>query len=109
MQDFLNKVGKHASKAANMAGNKATEMLEVTKLKSKLSDIKEVQRATKKEIGEYCYDLYKEGNVTDTHVINLCKKIDAAVAAADEIERQIEKAKAEFAAKNESPDPSLND
>lgn len=109
MQDFLNKVGKQASKAANMAGNKATEMLEVTKLKSKLSDIREVQRATRSEIGEYCYDLYKEGSVTDTHIINLCKKIDAAAEAASDIEKQIEKARAEYAAKNEPPAPNLND
>lgn len=109
MQDFLNKVTKQASKAANMAGNKASEMLEVTKLKSKLSDVNEVKKVTKNEIGEYCYDLYKEGSITDTHIINLCKKIDAAAEAAAEIERQIEKAKAEYAAKNASEGPNLND
>ena len=57
MQDFLNKVGKKASRAADIAGNKASEIMEVTRLKSKLNDVNQVKNAAKKDIGDYCFSL----------------------------------------------------
>lgn len=109
MQSFLNKAGKSATKVANMAGNKATELVEVGKLKSKLNDVNQAKTMAKKDIGDYCFNLYQEGKLTDPVIIDLCDRIAAAIEHAAEIEEQIEKAKADYAAKNEVADPSLND
>ena len=57
MQDFLSKIGKTATTAASKAGNKAGEIVEVGKLKGKISSKKQDISLTKKEIGEYCYRL----------------------------------------------------
>ena len=41
MQNFLNKVGKTATEAASRAGNKAGELVEIGKLKGKISSKKQ--------------------------------------------------------------------
>ncbi|MDO4394169.1 MAG: hypothetical protein Q4C80_07130 [Bacillota bacterium] len=109
MQDFLNKVGKKASRAADIAGNKASEVMEVTRLKSKLNDINQVKNAAKSDIGGYCFTMYKSGKIEDPNIIELCKKIESAIEAAEHIESEIEAAKAEYAARIDSGNPSLND
>ena len=109
MQNFLEKAGKSASKMASRAGNKASELVEVGKLKSKLNDVNKAKQETKKDIGEYCYHLYQDGKIEDANIIEMCEKIAAAIEHAAEIEAEIEQAKAEYAAKNEVADPSLND
>ena len=58
MQSFLNKVGKKAEAAANKAGSKANELLEVGKLKGRISAEKQNIKSAKIGIGEYCYDLF---------------------------------------------------
>lgn len=109
MQNFLNKAGKSAIKMTNLAGSKATELVEVGKLKSKLNDVNQAKTLAKKDIGDYCYHLYQDGKITDENIIELCKKIDAAIEHAAEIEMQIQQAKDEYNAKTEIADPSLND
>ena len=109
MQDFFDKVGKQAIRAGNIAGNKASEMLEISKLKTKLNDVTQSRTLAKKEIGEYCYNMYKEGKINDPNILEFCRQIDATFEAAEEIERQMEAARAEYAAKVEVADPSLND
>lgn len=59
MQSFLSKMGKTASSAVSKAGNKAGELIEITKLKSRISSEKQAIVSAKQEIGEYCYDLFK--------------------------------------------------
>ena len=109
MQDFMNKVGKKASRAADIAGNKASEIMEVTRLKSKLNDVNQVKNAAKKDIGDYCFSLYEAGKIDDPNIIELCKKIESAIEAAEHIESEIEAAKAEYAARMDAGDPNLND
>ena len=60
MQSFLNKIGKTAGAAANKAGSKANELLEIGKLKGKISTEKQNIKATKAAIGDYCYDLFQQ-------------------------------------------------
>ena len=109
MQDFLNKVGKKASRAADIAGTKASELMEVTKLKSKLNDVNQVKNAAKKDIGDYCFTLYEAGKIDDPNIVELCRKIEAAIEAAESIESEIEAARAEYAARIDPGDPNLND
>ena len=60
MKEFLSKVTKSAKDAANKAGNKASELIEVGKIKAQVAAQKQDAVAVKKEIGEYCFKLYEE-------------------------------------------------
>ena len=93
MQDFLSKVGKTATAAANKAGNKASELFEVGKLKGKISSQKQEINAAKKAIGERYYALFGDGNIEDEKIKELCEKIAACHDTIGELEKQIEAAK----------------
>lgn len=107
MQDFLNKLSKSAATAANRAGNKAGEILEVGKLKNKISSKTQDIGTAKKEIGAYCYQLYKDGKIEDPAIKKYCETIAECNAEIDELEQQIKEIKEEYRAKNEDPDPTL--
>lgn len=109
MQSFLNKVGKTASEAASRAGNKANELMEVGKLKSKVGSKKQDMGLAKKEIGDYCYDLYTEGKIDDAQIIALCEKIKAYGAEIEELERQIKVCRDDYKAKNGEDFPTVDD
>lgn len=99
MAGFLDKLGKAASDAATKAGNKAGELMEVGKLKSRINSSKQDMGLAMKEIGEYYYGLYEEGKVEDEKVKELCSKIKACYEEIAELEKQIQLAKDEYDAK----------
>ena len=50
MQNFFNKISKTASEAASKAGSKASELMEIGKLKGKITTKKQYIGNTKKDI-----------------------------------------------------------
>lgn len=106
MQDFLSKIGKTATAAASKAGNKAGEIVEVGKLKGKISSKKQDIGLAKKEIGEYCYRLFGDDKLEDSIIVELCEKIKGYDEEIAELERQIQVAKNDYKSKNED-DPTL--
>lgn len=101
MQNFLNKVSKTATEAASKAGNKASELVEIGKLKGRISSKKQNMDIAKKEIGEYCYDLFGDGKIEDEKIYELCEKIKAYSEEIAELEEQIQEAKEQYKAKTE--------
>lgn len=101
MQSFLNKVGKTATDVASKAGNKASEMIEIGKLKSKISSKKQDSGIAKKEIGNYCYELFEQGRIDDEFIIARCEKIRANNDDIADLEKQIQIAKDEYNIKDE--------
>ncbi len=99
MAGFLDKIGKAASEAANMAGNKAGELIEVGKLKNRISSQKQEAGLAMKEIGEYYYSLYLDGQVEDEKVVGLCDRIKACNEEIANLEKQIQLARDEYDAK----------
>lgn len=93
MQNFLNKVGKTATDAAGKAGNKASELIEVGKLKSKISAKKQEAASAKKEIGNYCYGLFEQGGIDDSVILELCEKIKSCKEEIADLEQQIQDTK----------------
>ena len=65
MQNFFNKIGKTASEAASKAGSKASELMEIGKLKGKITTKKQYIGNTKKDIGAYCYELFEAGDIEE--------------------------------------------
>lgn len=99
MSGLFDKISKAATSAATMAGNKAGEMMEVGKLKSRINSSKQDMGLAMKEIGEYYYSLFEEGKVSDEKVIALCERIKHCHEQIDELEKQIKLAKDEYEAK----------
>lgn len=96
MQDFFNKAGKTASAAANKAGSKAGEMVEVGKIKSKISSQKQEMVSAKREIGQYCYDLFKDEKIADDNIKALCEKIKGCEDEIAKLEHEIKLVKEDY-------------
>lgn len=96
MQSFFNKVGKTAASAASKAGNKAGELIEIGKLRGKISSQKQDINSAKRDIGEYCYDLFKEGKLGDDNIKELCDRIESCEKMIKELEEKIEEIKKEY-------------
>ena len=99
MAGLFDKISKAATDAAVIAGNKAGELMEVGKLKSKISSEKQDIGLAMKEIGEYCYSLYEESKMEDETIKTICDRIKASYAEIAELEKQIQLAKDEYDAK----------
>ncbi|MEG0830308.1 MAG: zinc-ribbon domain-containing protein [Anaerovoracaceae bacterium] len=93
MQDFLNKSVEVAKKTANMAANKAGEMVEIGKLKANISSEKSDIAGLQKRIGKYCYDKYLAGQEFDLAVSEFCSAISEHEATIDGYEEKIKEAK----------------
>ncbi len=102
MQEFLSKLGKTASNAATRAGNKAEELKEVSKLKSRISSARSDIGIAKKDIGDYCYKLFKEGKIDDPTITELCEQIRDSYEEIQNMENMIEETREEFREKAES-------
>ena len=99
MAGLFDKISKAATEAATMAGNKAGELMEVGKLKSKVASEKQDIGLAMKEIGEYCYSLYEENKIEDETIKAICDRIKVSYAEIAELEKQIQLAKDEYDAK----------
>ena len=90
MKEFLSKVTKSATDAANKAGNKASELIEVGKIKAQVAAQKQDAVAVKKEIGEYCFKLYEEGKIEDEKIKEFCARIADINEVIEDFEKQLE-------------------
>lgn len=99
MAGLFDRISKAATDAAVLAGNKAGELMEVGKLKSKINSEKQDIGLAMKEIGEHYYSLYEEGKVDDEIVKELCERIKGCYEQIADLEKQIQLAKDEYEAK----------
>ncbi|MBQ6370259.1 MAG: hypothetical protein IJJ21_01605 [Firmicutes bacterium] len=102
MQDLLAKITKGATNAATRAGNKAEEIKEISKLKSRISSARSDIGIAKKDIGDYCYKLYKEGKLEDPTIIEMCEQIKDSYEEIDNMEQMIEETRVEYQEKASS-------
>lgn len=102
MGDFLSKLGKSAVEAANKAGNKAGELVEVGKLKGKVASLKSDKSNAIKELGDRCYDLFRDDDAADGTVRSLCEKITSLTAEIETLEDEIENVREEYKEKRDS-------
>ena len=93
MNDFFNKAGKVAKNTASKAADKAGDLVEIGKLKTKINTAKSEITATEKKIGKYYYDQYTEGVAVDAAVGEMCEEIKAKLDLIEELEEKIEEVK----------------
>ena len=102
MQDFLSRLGRSASNAATRAGNKAEELKEVSRLKSRISSARSDIGIAKKDIGDYCYRLFKDGKLEDPEIIELCEQIRDSYEEIEHMERMIDETRDEYRERSEA-------
>lgn len=109
MQSFLNKLGKTAGAAANKAGNKANELLEIGRLKGKISTEKQNIKAAKAAIGDYCYDLFQQDCIDNEKIREYCEKIRVYEDNIADLQQQIIDVRAGADDDIDIPDDALDD
>ena len=93
MQDFLNEEGKVAKDTASKAADRAGDIVEIGKLKSKISTAKSEVTAIEKKIGKYYYDQYTEGVAVDAAVGAMCEEIKMQLDLIEELEKKVQEVK----------------
>lgn len=93
MQDFLNKAGKVAKTTASKAADKAGDIVEIGKIKAKISSAKAEISSTENKIGQYYFEQYMDGVAVDAIVGAMCEEIKAQMELIDELERKIQEVK----------------
>lgn len=93
MQDFLNKAGKVAKSTASKAADKAGDIVEIGKIKAKISSARNEISETERKIGRYYFDQYMDGVAVDAIVGAMCEEIKAQQEQIDELEKKIQEVK----------------
>ena len=84
---FLDKL----TDAAASIGDKASDAIEITKLKSKINSEKKAIELEMAQIGRIYYDMMKnEGFVLTEDAAEICSRIDAHYDVIDETEKTLE-------------------
>ena len=96
------RIGRGASNAASRAGNKAEEIKEVSRLKSRISSARSDIGIAKKDIGDYCYKMFREGKMEDPEIIELCEQIRDSYDEIEKMERMIDETREEYREKAEA-------
>ena len=95
MKDFFNKAGQIAKDTAGKAADKAGDMVEIGKLKAKITAAKSEISATEKKIGQYYVEQYANGVAVDAAVGAWCQDIKAQEDIIAELEEKIKAVKDE--------------
>ena len=93
MQDFFNKAGKAAKNTASKAADKAGDLVEIGKLKSKINSANAEISATEKKIGKYYFNQYMEGTAVDAAVGAMCEDIKEQMDLIRDLEEKIAEVK----------------
>lgn len=83
-------------KIGNMTKNisdKTGDMLEITKLNSKINNEKSKISSLKTKIGDYYWSIFESGNTLDTEAYNLCAEIRDSISTISALEAEILKIK----------------
>lgn len=91
---IANKTGKVATKAADVAGKKATEVVEATKLNLQVFDLNTETEILYKEIGKMVYDTHVGLEINQEDVDNKIQLVDEKLAKIAELKSKLDAFKA---------------
>ena len=83
--DFLNEIGKVAKTVASKTGN----MVDVTRLNSKIGSLKDEINGFKIQIGDYIWSKFEAGEPCDAQLNNICGEIKNRLEAIAAVESEI--------------------
>lgn len=95
MQDFLSKAGKVAKNTAGKAADKAGDLVEVGKMKAKISSAKSEIASLERKMGHYYFEQYMDGMAVDAVIGELCEEIKRQMDEIKVLEMKIQDVKAD--------------
>lgn len=93
MQDFFNKAGNVAKSTASRAADKAGDLVEIGKIKAKISSARSDMSAIESKIGRYYFEQYMNGAAIDAAAGAMCEEIKVQMELIDELEKKIQEIK----------------
>ena len=91
---FFDDLKAGLSEVAKTVGEKSEQLVGISKLHLKKTNLSNELKATYLEIGKMIYEEKKAGMEFSDAVVQLCQKVDMGLEAIAEVEAQIEAAKA---------------
>ena len=92
---FFDDLKAGLSEMAKTVGEKSEQLVGISKLHLKKTNLNNELKATYLEIGKLIYEEKKAGAEFSNAIVQLCQKIDMGLEAIAEVEAEIEAAKAE--------------
>ena len=90
---FFDDLKAGLSEVAKTVGTKSEQLVNVSKLHLKKTNLSNELKATYLEIGKKVYEEKKAGADFSEDIVQLCQKVDMGLEAIAEVEAQIEEAK----------------
>lgn len=75
MKDLFEDIVDRISETAENVGKKASEVMEVQKIKEKIRTLERNNRRDFRDLGRMVYERYKNGEVQDGEFFDLCENI----------------------------------
>lgn len=72
---IFNKIGKKINIIAKNAVNKSSEVMEISKLNLNINTEEDGLSDLYRQLGEYCFEKYNNGETTDKNVAEICEDI----------------------------------
>lgn len=91
---FFDDLKAGLSEVAKTVGEKSEQLVGISKLHLKKTNLSNELKATYLEIGKMVYEEKKAGSEFSDAIVQLCQKVDMGLEAIAEVEAQIEAAKA---------------
>ena len=91
---FFDDLKAGLSEVAKTVGEKSEQLVGISKLHLKKTNLTNELKATYLEIGKMIYEEKKAGSEFSDVIVQLCQKVDMGLEAIAEVEAQIEAAKA---------------
>lgn len=92
---FFDDLKAGLSEVAKTVGGKSEQLVGISKLHLKKTNLNNELKATYLELGKMIYEEKKAGAEFSEVIVQLCQKVDMGLEAIAEVEAQIEAAKAE--------------
>ena len=83
------------SKTAESVGNKASEMVQITKIKKDIHSLKQANNQDYKEIGKLIYNMYLKDVVHDPEIMDICDTISERDIKIEECRKELSSIKGE--------------
>lgn len=93
MQDFLSKAGRAAKEVAAKAGDKAGDVVEISKIKARIHSEKAEIKEMQQKIGAFCYEQFEAGEVVDSKVGDWCAEISEHKSRISDLEEKMQDVK----------------
>lgn len=91
---FFDNLKAGLSEVAKTVGEKSEQLVSVSKLHLKKTNLSNELKATYLELGKKVYEEKKAGSEFSDDIVQLCQKVDMGLEAIEEVEAQIAEAKA---------------